>query len=265
MPPSTIEPPSLSSPPRSRRRRGRIFFWVLFGICLATLLGSYGVVFTMSSRYLADSDSMGNTIMSGDIVFADRTGQVHRGDIIAEEQQAGDTNGLYIRRVVGLPGDHVVCCDAQGRIKVNGKPLNETYLYPGDKPSQTRFDVTVPSGEYWLLGDHRSVANDSRYLGPLRITIKGRAYLVYRSGSFMPVNTPETFIADGLAPASSGVPAGLVALIVSLVATPLLIVLIIFGAIRWTIRRIRRTRARSRALVPEPAETPGSGSPSAGG
>lgn len=264
MPTPATEPTSLSSPQRSRRRRGRISFWVLLGICLAVLLGSYGVAFTTWSRYLADSDSMGNTIKSGDIVFVERTGQVHRGDIIAEEQQAGDTNGLYIRRVAGLPGDHVVCCDAQGRITVNGKSLNETYLYPGDKPSQTRFGVTAPSGEYWLLGDHRSVANDSRYLGPLRITIKGRAYLVYRSGSFMSVNAPETFIADGLAPASPGVPAGLVALIVSLVAIPLLIVLIIFGTIRWIIRRIRR-RVKSRALVPEPAETTGSGIPSAGG
>jgi signal peptidase I len=119
---------------------------VLFGICLAALLGSYGVVFTTSSRYIADSDSMGNTIMSGDIVFVERTGQVHRGDILVEEQQAGDTNGIYIRRVVGLPGDQVVCCDVQGRITVNGKPLNETYLYPGDKPSLTRFNVTVPAG-----------------------------------------------------------------------------------------------------------------------
>jgi hypothetical protein len=92
----------------------------------------------------------------------------------------------------------------------------------------------------------------------------GRAYLVYRSGRFTSVNTPETFIADGLAPASSGVPTGLVALIVSLVAAPLLIVLIVFGAVRWMIRRIRKRRARSRAPVPEHAETPGSGIPSAG-
>jgi Signal peptidase, peptidase S26 len=102
----------------------------------------------------------------------------------------------------------------------------------------------VPAGAYWLLGDHRSVANDSRYLGPLHITVIGRAYLVYRSRRLITVTTPQTFIADGLAPASSGVPVGLVGAAVSIVAWPLLLVLIIFGTIRWIIRRIRRISRR---------------------
>jgi signal peptidase I len=260
----TTGPPPLSTPQRPRRRRGRIFFWLLFGICLAAMIGSFVALKTSSRVFLEPSVSMADTIMPGDRVFVVPTGQVHRGDIIVEGQGGDASDDLYIRRVVGLPGDHVVCCDAQGRITVNGKPLNETYLYPGDQPSYVPFDVSVPAGEYWLLGDHRRDADDSRYLGPLHITIIGRVDLLYRSGRFITVTTPQTFIADGLAPASSGVPAGLVALGVSLVAWPLLLVLIIFGTIRWIIRRIRRRRTKSRAPAPDPTETPGSGIPSAG-
>jgi len=237
-------PLPVSTPERPRRRRGRIIFWLLFGICLAAVIGGL-VALKTSSSGIYDQTGLGmeNTIMPGDRVFVVPTGQVHRGDIIAEEQQGG-SSGVLIRRVIGLPGDHVVCCDTQNRLSVNGKPLNETYVYPEDQPSLVHFDVTVPAGAYWLLGDHRSVANDSRYLGPLRITVMGRAYLVYRSGRLITVTTPQTFIADGLAPASSGVPVGLVGAAVSIVAWPLLLVLIIFGTIRWIIRKIRRIRRR---------------------
>jgi signal peptidase I len=250
---SSTRPPPPSVPQRSRRRRGRIFFWLLFGICLTAVIGSLVALKTSSGIYDQTGRGMENTIMPGDRVFVVPTGQIHRGDIIVEENQQGESSGLFIRRVIGLPGDHVVCCDAQGRVTVNGKPLNETYLYPGDQPS----------GEYWLLGDHRSDADDSRYLGPLHITVRGRVYLLVRSGRPFTVTTPQTFIADGLAPASSGVPAGLVAATVSIVAWPLLLVLIIFGTIRWIIRRIRRRRAKSRAPAPDPTETPGSGIPPA--
>ena len=69
----------------------------------------------------------------------------------------------YIKRVIGLPGDHVACCDAQGRVTVNGVPLNEkSYLYPGNKPSVYQFHVTVPAGYLWVMGDHRTVSYDSR-------------------------------------------------------------------------------------------------------
>jgi signal peptidase I len=69
----------------------------------------------------------------------------------------------YIKRVIGVPGDHVACCDARGRITVNGVPLNEkSYLYPGNPPSTASFHVTVPPGRLWVMGDHRSVSYDSR-------------------------------------------------------------------------------------------------------
>lgn len=75
----------------------------------------------------------------------------------------------YVKRVIGVPGDHVVCCNAQGLITVNGVALHEqSYLYPGDQPSSHpygipgQFNVTVPAGYLWVLGDHRGVSDDSR-------------------------------------------------------------------------------------------------------
>ncbi|WP_104165381.1 signal peptidase I [Arthrobacter sp. SX1312] len=67
-----------------------------------------------------------------------------------------------VKRVIGLPGDHVVCCDAQGRLTVNGEPLDEPYLYPGANPSDLPFDVVVPDGRLWVMGDHRNASADSR-------------------------------------------------------------------------------------------------------
>ena len=69
----------------------------------------------------------------------------------------------FIKRVIGVPGDQVACCDASGRLTVNGVPLNEkSYLYPGNPPSVVKFSITVPPGRLWVMGDHRSVSYDSR-------------------------------------------------------------------------------------------------------
>lgn len=70
----------------------------------------------------------------------------------------------FIKRVIAIPGDHVVCCNAQGLITVNGVPLHESsYIVPGARPSAQRFNVVVPPGRLWVMGDNRPWSADSRY------------------------------------------------------------------------------------------------------
>ncbi|MDP1711257.1 MAG: signal peptidase I, partial [Candidatus Nanopelagicaceae bacterium] len=68
-----------------------------------------------------------------------------------------------VKRVIGVAGDHVVCCDNNRMITVNGKAINEPYIFKGDNPSDMNFDVTVPVGKIWVMGDHRGASADSRY------------------------------------------------------------------------------------------------------
>ena len=69
----------------------------------------------------------------------------------------------FVKRVIGVAGDRVTCCDVKGRVTVNGVPLQETsYLYPGNSPSDMAFDIIVPEGKLWVMGDHRAASSDSR-------------------------------------------------------------------------------------------------------
>ena len=73
------------------------------------------------------------------------------------------TGGHLVKRVIGIGGDRVVCCDAKGRVTVNGKALNEkAYLPKGMAPSQIKFDRKVPEDHLWMMGDNRSFSYDSR-------------------------------------------------------------------------------------------------------
>jgi signal peptidase I len=121
------------------------------------------------------TDFQSDPVRRGDVVVFDGRGTFAplnsgNGPLQDAAAAAGHWLGItgsdttYIKRVIGLPGDHVVCCDDRQRLTVNGQALEEPYLYGGDAPSKQKFSVIVPAGRLWLLGDHRSMSADSRSL-----------------------------------------------------------------------------------------------------
>ena len=68
-----------------------------------------------------------------------------------------------VKRVVGVAGDRIICCTKDDKLSVNGVEVDEPYIFAGNKPSDMTFDVTVPEGKIWVMGDHRGASADSRY------------------------------------------------------------------------------------------------------
>jgi signal peptidase I len=98
---------------------------------------------------------------------------------------APDSSQHLVKRVIGIGGDHVVCCNTDGRLEINGEPISETYLDPGTDPSTKTFDVTVPKNTFWVMGDNRSNSEDSRFHGNLpgkgfvpKSAVVGRAFVL---------------------------------------------------------------------------------------
>ena len=247
------------------RRRGRVIFWVCFGICALAWIGGLVMVKFTARAFTTPSTSMENTVRPGDHLLADPTSQIRRGDVIVAKEPSVFPGSYYLRRVIGLPGDHVSCCDVRGRVSVNGKALNETYVYPGNVPSARRFNVTVPAGKFWLMGDHRRLALDSRVTGPVAVQIIGRVFAVVHSGHLIFLQTPLTFVVDGLAPSDNRFPAAGICLIVSGFGFLFLLLVTAVGVIRFVVRKRRKARARAAAALGSltaPPSVPGAGSSS---
>lgn len=179
--------------------------------------------------FLIPSQSMEQTLLVGDRVLVSklttRFGEIQRGDIVVFADPDGwlaplpddgstslgsrlrdglqfvgvlpdDSEGHLIKRVIGVGGDTVACCEDDGRVTVNGVAIDEsTYLSPGDEPSATTFEVEVPAGELFVMGDHRSNSGDSRVNGTVpedRVT--GRAFaVVWPIGNWSRLPRPDTF------------------------------------------------------------------------
>jgi signal peptidase I len=191
---AAVEP---SEPKRGEPPRGTLMMLLresTIVIVLALLLSLIVKTWLMQAFYIP-SESMENTLLKGDRVIVNKLVPspvgLKRGDVIVFEDPdhwlpppapvqrtplaaavqstltfvgllPSDEGNHLIKRVIGLPGDHVVCCDSNERITVNGLRLIEPYLFPGDAPSNQLFDITVPPGRVWVMGDHRSESADSR-------------------------------------------------------------------------------------------------------
>ncbi|MDQ0598615.1 signal peptidase I [Streptomyces canus] len=142
---------------------GRISLTLL--VCLLFLLSLNAFV---AQPFQIPSGSMENGLRIGDRVLVNKLAyrfgaEPRRGDVVVFDGTGYFGDADYIKRVVGVGGDHVVCCDKEGRIQVNGRSVDESsFLYPGDSPSSVDFDVVVPDGTLFVLGDHRGESSDSR-------------------------------------------------------------------------------------------------------
>ncbi|EGX60256.1 signal peptidase I [Streptomyces zinciresistens K42] len=194
---SRAERRKLQQKVKRRRRRSAIKeipLLVGVAVLIALVLKTFLV-----QAFVIPSGSMERTIQIGDRVLVDKLtpwfgSRPQRGDVVVFKDPGGwlqgeqttakkddpvvikqvkqaltfigllpsDNEKDLIKRVVGVGGDRVRCCDTQGRVTVNGVPLIEDYLYPGNAPSESEFDVTVPRGRLWVMGDHRANSADSR-------------------------------------------------------------------------------------------------------
>jgi signal peptidase I len=237
------------APPQQRPERhvGRIVFWALVGLTFAALATSVAIPVATIQPYVEQSTSMQNTLAPGDRLFAVPGDSVRRGDVIIfrEPVRVSKTRALVVKRVIGLPGDHVACCNSRGRITVDGKALDETYLYPGDPPSRVRFSVTVGKGRVWVMGDHRNISLDSREWGAIPVSgIVGRVLFVAHGSDFTALRTPQAFVADGLAPRDTRLDFYLRLVLLAMASTAALLVLAVVGITSFVIRHRRVRRAR---------------------
>jgi signal peptidase I len=244
----TRHEPATWAPPRKRAERhvGRIVFWVLVGLTFAALATSVAIPVATVQAYIEQSTSMQNTLAPGDRLFAVPGDSVRRGDVIVFRVPArvSKTHALVVKRVIGLPGDRVACCNSRGRITVDGRPLDESYLYPGDPPSRIRFSVTVGKGQVWVMGDHRNISLDSREWGAIPASgIVGRVVFVAHGSSITALRTPQAFVADGLAPRDTRLDLYLRLALLAAASVAALLVLAVVGITRFVIGRRRGRRA----------------------
>jgi signal peptidase I len=279
--------------PAARGRRKRSFWrefpvLVVIALLLAVVIKTYAI-----QAFFIPSGSMENTLEINDRVLVNKlvydVRGIHRGDIVVFNGDGswdpgtpprntnfvvkfgqgfasmfgfGHPGDILIKRVIGLPGDKVACCDARGRVTVNGVPLDEqSYLYPGDSPSEIRFNIVVPPGRLWVMGDHRLISDDSRnHLGdpgggtvPENAVI-GRAFvIIWPPGRWRILPIPATFQqpkldATAAAPAAARDTAGLLSsrLEPSSPALPLALGFAAAVPVTWLQRRARLRFARRR-------------------
>jgi signal peptidase I len=186
---------------RARRAQAKeghspLFLWLkeVATVVVVAIVLSFLIKTFLFRAFYIPSESMVNTLDVNDRIFVNllvpEPIALQRGDVVvfkdtkgwlapAEEKPNGPftwvQDGLtfvgllpdnseqhLVKRVIGLPGDHVVCCDADGELTVNGAPLAEKYVNAAETPMVREFDVVVPAGKVWVMGDNRNHSADSR-------------------------------------------------------------------------------------------------------
>jgi signal peptidase I len=276
--------PSVTARPRERSLLRELPLLLVIALVIAMLAKTFVVqAFVIPTGSMQDTLEIGDKILVNKLVYHFRA--IQPGDIVvfngagswepAAPASGPDTNLIarayddtlrklfdavgslfgspldqtdFVKRVIGVPGDHVVCCNSSGLITINGVPVHEqSYLYPGDQPGSApsgipgHFNVRVPAGYLWVLGDHRGISDDSRGhqadpgngMVPENKVI-GRAFvIVWPPSQWRILPIPATFDQKGITAAagaaSAAVPAAGVA-----VAMPL----------TWLYRRALRSRPR---------------------
>lgn len=145
-----------------RGRLGEVVSGLVVAVGCVLFLGGFAWGAVLYRPYTVPTDSMSPTVAAGDRVLAQRVdgSEVRRGDVVVFTDRVWSDLPM-VKRVVGVGGDKVSCCDGQGRLSVNGEALDEPYLRKGE-PASSDFTTTVPRGRLFLLGDHRSTSQDSR-------------------------------------------------------------------------------------------------------
>ncbi len=131
--------------------------FLIFFFLLVCVLASFIVIYCRI--YNTSGTSMEPTIKDGGKVLVFKKREIKRGDIIVYKDEDSDT----IKRVIGLPGDKIEITE-EGEVKVNGEKIKEPYIEGKTPPEEQTYPLTVPKGEYFVLGDNRNDSFDSRFV-----------------------------------------------------------------------------------------------------
>jgi len=185
------EPSTPAASADKKRKKRNLPFWqelpILAGI--AIVLALVIKTFLVQTFYIP-SGSMENTLHLQDRVLVNKMvydfRAPRRGEVVVFTGVDWGPEQDYIKRVIGLPGDTVQCCDTKGRVMVNGTGLDEPYIFENNAVADRSFNaVKVPIGRMWVMGDHRGASGDSRahradqWSGTIPIDrVVGRAFVI---------------------------------------------------------------------------------------